>query len=1049
MKSTVNVKISGIAILCLFCFSALTTAQSYSFRNYGTEYGIPNGFVYTINQTNDGFIWIGTAEGIAIFDGYEYFRVHYPDSIETRNPNTCLKDDNGNLWFGCSDGSVFRTDGRKLLKVNLKNTSSISQIAQAPDGMIYIFPQGDSVSVVNPDDFTIIRKFEVPEGNYIFCAAFESEEKILIGTQGKVMVCSMDADTIKIKEIIDEFNYSDITSISRYGKNSFLIGTAYEGIFIMKPKGAGYAVSALEGQPGEEKIRVRSVLIDEDKLWVSTEDQGVVQFTMADEKVTSFNNYNTSTGLLSNVVRTVFHDIEGNYWFGLFGDGLTMLTSDAFSFYAPGKTPRENDIIYVAKWDRNLFLGTPEGYHLFDLSSGHQVSFKSLVSETSGSQILSYFLDRSRNLWIGTAGKGLYRREPSGRTTLFYRSGDSGTDWINDIAADDNSIWLASTNGITILDKARGTRKRTIKSDDGLPGKALSRIRLEGNRAYVAAESDKLYFIDDKDSIHSFDNKMSGSTINTITGSITETGGRIWVATAGNGVFAFNGDSISSINRSNGLYSNYCYSILTDREGNIWLGHARGLSKVEKKTGIIKTFGADYIKGGKCNGAAMYETEDGIILAGTTEGLIVYDSKKDIKPELPPFNNVTAIVINDSVYSYRPVIELPFKKYKITIRYAGVNFSAPEKVYYQPYLENFDLGPGAFSTSREVTYNLGHGKYEFSLVSVDENGIANESGASFTISISKPFYQQWWFIVLAAATIFLTVVFIIRQREKAQKKLTDFLEDELSKRTSVIMQQKSEIETQNLEITDSINYAKRIQSSILPDIGKLRESFREAFILFHPRDIVSGDFYWFDKVDDERFIIVCADSTGHGVPGAFMSMIGSTLLQDIVTRKKITRPSQVLGMLDKQIFSTLNQNEDLGVANDGMDMVVCEFNPKTRHIRFASAMRPIILVMAGESYYIKGNRSSVGGESVIEKYFDDQEYYLNEGDALYFFSDGFPDQFGGIDGKKMKIARLKRLIDQISGMSMREQEETISKFFDEWRGGYEQVDDVLMMGVRV
>ncbi|HRT90364.1 MAG TPA: SpoIIE family protein phosphatase, partial [Bacteroidales bacterium] len=219
-------------------------------------------------------------------------------------------------------------------------------------------------------------------------------------------------------------------------------------------------------------------------------------------------------------------------------------------------------------------------------------------------------------------------------------------------------------------------------------------------------------------------------------------------------------------------------------------------------------------------------------------------------------------------------------------------------------------------------------------------------------------------------------------------------------------------------------------------------------VIFHPRDIVSGDFYWFDRLDEKRFMVVCADSTGHGVPGAFMSMIGSTLLQDIISRKGITKPSQILTLLDKQIISTLNQNVDIGVSNDGMDMVVCEINIPDRHLRFASAMRPVIIVMGGESYYIKGNRCSVGGESVIEKFFDDQEYYLGKGDSIYMFSDGFPDQFGGVDGKKMKIARLKTLIEDVQHLPMEQQKEIIDKFFFEWKGTYEQVDDVLMMGLK-
>jgi serine phosphatase RsbU (regulator of sigma subunit) len=229
----------------------------------------------------------------------------------------------------------------------------------------------------------------------------------------------------------------------------------------------------------------------------------------------------------------------------------------------------------------------------------------------------------------------------------------------------------------------------------------------------------------------------------------------------------------------------------------------------------------------------------------------------------------------------------------------------------------------------------------------------------------------------------------------------------------------------------------------------LKEYFKDAFILFQPRDIVSGDYYWFDRIDNDRFILVCADSTGHGVPGAFMSMIGSTLLQDIVTRKMVTQPSEILRLLDRQIFSTLNQNVELGVSNDGMDMVVCEFNLKTRHLRFASAMRPVLILMDGESYYIKGNRSSIGGESANDKFFDDQEYFLKENDTIYLFSDGLSDQFGGPDGKKMKITRLKRTIEQVADMPMEDQKETVLKFYHEWKGSFDQVDDILLMGVRL
>jgi serine phosphatase RsbU (regulator of sigma subunit) len=383
------------------------------------------------------------------------------------------------------------------------------------------------------------------------------------------------------------------------------------------------------------------------------------------------------------------------------------------------------------------------------------------------------------------------------------------------------------------------------------------------------------------------------------------------------------------------------------------------------------------------------------------------------------------------------------------VNYVGINLSDPGKVSYMTRMDNIDVNWSEIKLIREASYNPGEGKYKFNLRSISEEGLSQETPASFELYIKKPFFRTWWFFIIVISFISGIVAIIINIREKSQREIKEYLESELAERTRVVLKQKDEIELQNIEITDSINYAKRIQSSILPDVNKLRDSFKDAFIIFHPRDIVSGDFYWFDKIDEERFVIVCADSTGHGVPGAFMSMIGSTLLQDIVTRKGITKPSEILTLLDKQIFSTLNQNIDVGVSNDGMDMVVCEFNVKTRHIRFASAMRPVIIVLDGEPYYIRGNRCSVGGESVIEKYFDDQEYFLAKEDTIYLFSDGLPDQFGGPDGKKMKIARLKKLIEEVSKLPMAEQKEIISNFFFDWKGDYEQVDDILLMGIKI
>ena len=302
------------------------------------------------------------------------------------------------------------------------------------------------------------------------------------------------------------------------------------------------------------------------------------------------------------------------------------------------------------------------------------------------------------------------------------------------------------------------------------------------------------------------------------------------------------------------------------------------------------------------------------------------------------------------------------------------------------------------------------------------------------------------------------VVVIIKIRERNHRLQEAYLKKELDIRTKEVVEQKEEIELKNRDITDSINYAQRIQASILPPLQKLKDNFSGTFVFYRPRDIVSGDFYWWDRIDEDRFLVVCADSTGHGVPGAFMSMIGSTLIKDIVNRNAEISPSSLLNILNKEVVESLNQRADMDsisddderyATTDGMDIVVCEFNTKTNFLRFASAMRPIIMYHKGEQYYIRGQRSSVGGSFLKEEAFEDQEYQLVKGDIVYLFSDGYPDQFGGPSGKKFKMLSLKEKLEEIHTKSMDDQYLKIQETFDSWKGDQDQVDDVLFMGIQV
>jgi len=1056
MRFDITRKFLSSTIWCLFLFSVILNGQTYSFKNYGDESDIPNGFVYTINQSANGFLWIGTPKGLSRFDGFSFFPVQFPDSSLVRYPTSSLKDKNGTLWFGCSDGTVYYSKENNLIPVPIPNSESIiNDLIEGPGGLIYIIPQGKAVFGVDPDNPEEIQHFSFSGDQLLISACFTNSGNLLLGTQENVLVCELDDDVVTVIDAIEGFDYSVVTSIHKtYDSTRFVIGTDGNGLFQLRMSDKGNVLSRFIAHPEWEYLSVQSISEDSgNDIWVSTNGSGVIQFHLSDtnDSVKSVRLYNVNSGLTSNDVKSVFQDIEGNYWIGYYGEGLSMLQSYAYGYYTPGENSLENNILYVNSYNDKYILGTPSGFHLFDPVKGESVSFTNLSSQIGKAEITSYFLDQEKNLWIGTNGNGLFVRNNSGSVKLVNRSEDSGADYINDIEVDDNNIWLATINGVRVLDRNSGIEKRVFSINNGLPHSSINNILLtpDGN-AYIGTESNKLFMIDNDFNITSNDAIMKGNTKNVILSFSQDKNGAIWTSTKGNGIFKFYNDTVSSLDRSDDLMSNYCYSILCDSENNIWVGHEKGFSRFESETGIMRIFGTDFAKGGVCNPDGMFESADRKIFIGTNEGLIVYDRQVDKRNITAPFNNINYIMINDDRYSYQPSFSLPYNKnYTIRVNYVGINFRNPDKVFYSTYIGNYQNDWSELTAEREVIFGLNDGKYKFNVMSVNEEGLSQETPVSFEIIIKPPFWRRWWFIISVILLATSIMILIIRARDKAQKKIQEYLENELDARTKVVMKQKGEIELQNIEITDSINYAKRIQTSILPDVNKLKDTFKDAFIMFYPRDIVSGDFYWFDKLEDDKFILVCADSTGHGVPGAFMSMIGSTLLQDIVTRKRITKPSEILTLLNRQIFSTLNQNAELGVSNDGMDMVVCEFNAKTRHIRFASAMRPVIIIMDGESYYIKGNRLSVGGESIGEKYFDDQEYYLKKGDTIYLFSDGLPDQFGGADGKKLKIARLKRLIEQISKLPMGEQKEVLTKFFLDWKGDYDQVDDILFMGVRV
>ncbi len=1047
-------RLLSLVLLTLLYNSHYLFSQNYKFKHLDTGDGLCHNFIYTIDQDKNGFIWLGTGEGLCKYNGFSFTTEESVDTLIKDVVSASYTDKLANLWFGFNDGTVVKYDGKifSFYQLGEQVTSAVMGIAQASTAGMIIATQNDGLFLIKGDgSVNAVKGFE---GQFI-TAIHANENYLLLGTQDGLMVyqTSSDENFEKINEI-EELVYLTIQEIYELADNNLLIGTEDAGMYyIQNYTKKNYNIQTVGEGTALDGKKIQHIFLDsKNDLWVSTHYGGIIRFQeFKNGKYSKLDAIDEKNGLTSNYIEQVYEDREGNLWIATYGKGLSILVNSSFTFYSFEGTAFGNNILSVVVDDSVTWLGGESFLMYFvDGKSNEPV----IINEKQGlpGVAITSLMDDSDKIWIGTASEGIYYYDKNTRrVNSFFESGNSLGNSINNLAKDKNFIYAATKDGIYSLDKT--TREQFhYNTMIGLPHNDIEYVYLDNdNRLLFATRSDGIYEINEVGEVVEYfsvgDYELEFNSI------AQDHKGRFWVSTFGQGVFHVTEDTIINFTEREGLKSNYCYAVVSSDNQYLWVGHSQGLTRINTDNYTFKIYDADQGFTGGCNLNAFYKSDDRYIHFGTEEGLIRYNIKADVKRKVAPLTNITAVLISDTPYDFSQSIVLPYKSYKLRVEFIGLNFSDPKSVKYQYMLEGYDLEWSDLTGQPYVIYpRLDDGEYIFKVRAYNSDGLVQEVPAEFRFKIKKPFWKTIWFILLSALIIILVVVFIIKFREKKQKQIQDYLEKRLDERTREVVIQKEEIEIKNRDITDSINYAQRIQASILPPVQKLQSNFVGSFVFYQPRDIVSGDFYWFDKLDNNKFIIVCADSTGHGVPGAFMSMIGTTLIKDICMRSDVNSPSQILEKLDEELRGTLNQNIEASSeqSNDGMDIIVAEIDTKSYYLRYASAMRPMIVYRNGEQIYIKGSRSSVGGHyNKDEKEFRDEGIQLGKGDLIYMFSDGYPDQFGGPVGKKFKMVRLKNLLRDIYKKTMEEQYEYVKSTFNLWKEEMDQVDDVLFMGIKL
>ncbi len=452
---------------------------------------------------------------------------------------------------------------------------------------------------------------------------------------------------------------------------------------------------------------------------------------------------------------------------------------------------------------------------------------------------------------------------------------------------------------------------------------------------------------------------------------------------------------------------------------------------------------------------------DGCYIIGDKDGFIHYDSRiiKDIEP---PYNAIIRRIENiysDSIIYGGNEIEgkivLPYSQRSIRVKFGATNYEHPEAIKFKSFLEKNDDEWSDFRSENFKEYpNLSPGKYTLHVKAINCYDVESKE-STITFQILAPWYLTVWAKLLYAILFGLLIwAFIkaytkklVRDNEKLEK-IVEERTAEIRQQSQLIMEKNEEITAKNKEITDSIKYAQRIQTAMLPMEEKIQTAIPDHFILFRPKDIVSGDYYWYAETE-QSVIITAADCTGHGVPGAFMSMIGSQILTEIVA-EGITSPDDILTNQNRRIRKALKQ--DTTANQDGMDMALCRIDKKTHLVEYAGAKNQLVVIQNGELTEYKADKQSIGGQQL---YGDDFQYkkvaIQPDGNTwFYMFSDGYKDQFGGVNNSKFLIKNLRALLMQIHNEPPAKQREILNDTIEQWikDGNTEQTDDIILIGFK-
>lgn len=428
---------------------------------------------------------------------------------------------------------------------------------------------------------------------------------------------------------------------------------------------------------------------------------------------------------------------------------------------------------------------------------------------------------------------------------------------------------------------------------------------------------------------------------------------------------------------------------------------------------------------------------------------------------------INKIYTDSLVFDLKKSLTISYENNNLFIDISAPNYIKEKSTQYQYIVEGLMQNWTDWSSEQTIPLYLKSGKYKIYLKAKNILGQTTDI-LEFNINVKPPFWQTSWFYLLLGIIFISLVIAFFRIRQRALFLRNKILEEKVKKRTQEILMQKEEIETQrdelkiqrdlatnqrdmityqNKQITDSIEYASRIQNAILPLQETIGSFFSEYFIINKPRDVVSGDFYFFKQVGS-KIILAVADCTGHGVPGAFLSMMGIAYLNEIVSKTDRFYANKILNSLRINVIDALHQTAE-GERKDGMDIALCVFDKVTNELQFSGAYNPLIFMRNKEITEFLPNKMPIGYHRRKDESFTNNVMHFQPGDVFYLFTDGFADQFGGPFGRKFLKGNFKQLLKSVADEPLIIQQQIIIQIYNNWKGENSQIDDIMVLGIKI